>query len=349
MPSFFYHIGFELYPTPPADVKANRSTQSFETSIYLPPPTTDIFTSPLPAHRISSWSEPSSKSRNHRRSNTVSSASQTGIASRTRPSFTDQRPALISATSAGDIKRRPVPDVPAPLADQSKKSSSTSNDWRFDRLSIQSIDMEVQDETSDDAMQRGLQSGQVAHKTASSRGMATRGIFVPSDPKNTEIGWGVVHLYRDAKETPALDDDSSLSNASESTPAAEGSQGQKLNEDDCTTLCILAVPSYMTPSDLLGFVGEKTREDVSHFRLIRTARANKYMVLMKFHEAKKAKLWRKEWNGKHFNSMEVCFNFYAAFGFADIESSPRIAMSSSSNPWSSHPQTRSMVHQASQQ
>jgi BRCA1-associated protein len=61
----------------------------------------------------------------------------------------------------------------------------------------------------------------------------------------------------------------------------------------------------MTPSDFLGFMGEQTREEVSHFRLIRTSRANKYMVLMKFREAERARAWRKEWDGKAFNSMEV--------------------------------------------
>lgn len=131
------------------------------------------------------------------------------------------------------------------------------------------------------------------HPAASSGGLATKGKFVPLSPKDTELGWGVVHLYRDGQETPGLHDD------------AEGADVE-FNEEDCTTLCILAVPSYMTPSDLLGFVGEQTREHVSHFRLIRTARANKYMVLIKFWDAKLARAWRKEWNGKPFNSMEVC-------------------------------------------
>ncbi|KAJ5784205.1 uncharacterized protein N7503_009417 [Penicillium pulvis] len=74
--------------------------------------------------------------------------------------------------------------------------------------------------------------------------------------------------------------------------------------DDCRTLCILAVPSYLSPSDFLGFVGEKMLDDVSHFRMIRTPRANRYMVLMKFRDGRKAIEWQKEWNGKVFNSME---------------------------------------------
>ena len=87
-------------------------------------------------------------------------------------------------------------------------------------------------------------------------------------------------------------------------PVTASSSAQSV-EDDCTTLCILAVPSYLSPSDFLGFVGEKTMDDVSHFRMIRTPRANRYMVLMKFRGGRKAMEWQKEWNGKVFNSMEV--------------------------------------------
>lgn len=147
---------------------------------------------------------------------------------------------------------------------------------------------------------------------ATSGGLATKGEFVPSDPKHTEVGWGVVHLFRDGDETPGLYDE------------VDGAYGPFV--EDCTTLCILAVPSYMTPSDFLGFVGEQTREDVSHFRLIRTSRANKYMVLMKFREASRARAWKKEWNGKTFNSMEPEYChvvFVKSVNFQDGDSSTR--------------------------
>lgn len=161
-------------------------------------------------------------------------------------------------------------------------------------MCIQSIDME------EGSRPRGKSLTQSTHAGTASGGPATRGKFIPSDPKNTDVGWGVVHLYRDVQETPGLYDETSSSAGSD----AEIEDPQPFNADDCTTLCILAVPSYMTPSDLLGFVGEQTREDVSHFRLIRTGRANKYMVLMKFRDPKTAKSWRNEWNGRPFNSME---------------------------------------------
>jgi BRCA1-associated protein len=143
-----------------------------------------------------------------------------------------------------------------------------------------------------------METNTVKHqsRTASAGGLATKGKFIPSDIKETDVGWGVVHLYREGQETPTLYDEVDAS-------------GTDFDEKDCTTLCILAVPSYMTPSDLLGFVGEHTREEVSHFRLIRTNRANKYMVLMKFWEATKARKWRKDWDGKAFNSMEVRESF----------------------------------------
>jgi BRCA1-associated protein len=128
-------------------------------------------------------------------------------------------------------------------------------------------------------------------------GVATRGVFVPSDPRNTDVGYGIVHLYRDVKETPGLYEDD--------VPTSSRTAVGSFDAETCSTLCILAVPSYMTPSDLLGYVGEKTREEVSHFRLIRTGRINKYMVLMKFRDARMAREWQKEWNGKPFNSMEV--------------------------------------------
>lgn len=125
-----------------------------------------------------------------------------------------------------------------------------------------------------------------------STGLHTKAAYVPSTSKATDVGWGVVHLYRDSQETAALGHN-------------YANDDNDFDPQQCTTLCILAVPSWMMPSDLLGFVGDQAREDVSHFRLIRTGRANKYMVLIKFRQAKKAREWQKLWNGKLFSAMEV--------------------------------------------
>jgi BRCA1-associated protein len=122
-------------------------------------------------------------------------------------------------------------------------------------------------------------------------------------------GWGIVHLYRDSEETSGLYKDSAYrssdlwSDGLRNPPSAKPHPPPR--DEECTTLCILAVPSYMTPSDFLSWVGEGTRNEVSHFRMVRTSRANRYMVLMKFKNGKRAREWQYEWNGKVFNSMEV--------------------------------------------
>jgi BRCA1-associated protein len=176
-------------------------------------------------------------------------------------------------------------------------NKEAAKDWRYDSVLIQSIDMGPQDaERANLVLGKSIEQGTATRATG---GLATKGKYVPLNPKSTEVGWGIVHLYRDGEETPGLYD--------EVKPVYEEqiSDAAAFDDDTCTTLCILAVPSYMTPSDLLGFLGEQTREDVSHFRLIRSGKSNKYMVLMKFREADNARRWRKEWNGKLFNSMDV--------------------------------------------
>ena len=163
-------------------------------------------------------------------------------------------------------------------------------------------------------------------------GLRTKGRYVPLDQKTSDSVFGIVHLYRDSQETPFLagnDDDYPTYLKGSAAAARPGDQDAAVGKhargknsgdlkafpfpvtassssglDECTTLCILAVPSYLSPSDFLGFVGEKTLDDVSHFRMIRTPRANRYMVLLKFRSGKKAVEWQKDWNGKVFNSME---------------------------------------------
>lgn len=179
-------------------------------------------------------------------------------------------------------------------------------------------------------------SGQQASKSIGKSvigGFATKGKYVPLDLQLSDSVWGIVHLYREATPSPSLytsatdeDDDPSYLKGdalSRHHGLAGGSGGGEnglkkqygsadvvgedvgpVATDDCSILCILAVPSYLGPSDFLGFVGEQTHEWVSHFRMIRTARANRYMVLMKFRSARRAKEWQKDWNGKVFNSME---------------------------------------------
>ena len=182
------------------------------------------------------------------------------------------------------------------------------HDWRYDRIAVQSIDMApvagLEKHGSKEELHGHMNNGMGAGPS----GLATKGRYEPLDLEQEDMGWGIVRLYRDAEETPGLYDDLSLSKSSRggrSSPRKHDASEPVFRDEDCTTLCILAVPSYLTPSDFLGFVGEKTRDEVSHFRMIRTERGNRYMVLMKFRSGKKAREWRKAWNGKAFDGMEV--------------------------------------------
>ncbi|OCL02731.1 hypothetical protein AOQ84DRAFT_443171 [Glonium stellatum] len=298
MPSYFFHLAFELYPSP--GDPSQPSLPPYLQTVYTPPPGTDIFTSELPIHKISSWGSPPASKKTHKRSKTaVSSTDRPVLPTSELQSPVQRRLSHLNGSSSGDHRESPVPLVKVGVA-STPSQHPASKDWRFGTVSIQSIDM-IPSSTEERARNRGKSLSHPPHVGTSSGGLATKGKFVPSDPKNTEVGCGVVHLYRDGQETPGLYDDATSSRDLDDERATAD---KGFNEEDCTTLCILAVPSYMTPSDLLGYVGEQTREDVSHFRLIRTGRTNKYMVLMKFREASKAREWRKEWNGKLFNSME---------------------------------------------
>lgn len=235
-------------------------------------------------------------------------------------------------TPTADIQTSPNYPYPITNAEQ------VATDKRLDRLSFECIDMvpDPQRASQQKSSGGGSHSNQIAKGIGTSviGGLATKGRYVPLDQKISDSAWGIVHLYRETEESPALcdgDHDPSflkgsaiartskinapgtrtqfgsrdVSGVSTYSASSTSSSSGVAGPEDCTTLCILAVPSYLSPADFLGLVGEDTRDEVSHFRMIRTARANRYMVLMKFRSGKKAKEWQKDWNGKVFNSMEV--------------------------------------------
>ena len=232
-------------------------------------------------------------------------------------------------------------------SDSSKPSASLpSRDWRYDLISSQTISM-----TSASARSKldskAVELGNITNgMNDGPRGLATKARFEPAGPQDKKLGWGVVRLYRDAQETPGLYDEplppphGKHARASRQAAAQSRTDHERFRDEECTTLCILAVPSYLTPSDFLGFVGEKTRDEVSHFRMIRTEKSNRYMVLMRFRSGKKAREWRRVWNGKGFDGMEVCtspfiFSYTHVYGSSHTKAqmlsfitSQRTAMSS---------------------
>lgn len=283
MPSYFFHLKLELYSQPAASNR-RKLDPAPTTTPYLPPPGSSIFKHPLPAHKTSKWSSYSfNKAPRPDTPNTPTSSERSNSPRQIPPSeFTESHgDALLLPERT--LNRQSVPKSPA-LRPAKPSNEAAARDWRYGAVSVESIDMEVQ------------------KKSGGGAGLHTKAVFLPGDPKTTEVGWGVVHLYRDSEESAVLDGEGGASGRKSLDGGRDGGAG--FDTEDCTTLCILAVPSWMMPSDLLGFVGDQAREDVSHFRLIRTGRANKYMVLMKFRSPKRAREWQKAYNGRLFSAAE---------------------------------------------
>ncbi|KAL8710710.1 MAG: hypothetical protein Q9220_004728 [cf. Caloplaca sp. 1 TL-2023] len=194
----------------------------------------------------------------------------------------------------------------SPLGTNKLLTGGIPTDWRYNKIAFQTVEM-TPTSTRKKEGGHGENKSHVARSiTAGYGGLATKGRFEPMAHDEIEAGWGLIRLFRDAKETPGLYDETvpNRTQGGRGFPRDRGDDRHHIQDEDCTTLCILAVPSYLTPSDFLGFVGERTRDEVSHFRMIRTEKGNRYMVLMKFRDGKKARAWRKEWNGKSFDSLE---------------------------------------------
>ncbi|KAI9889981.1 MAG: hypothetical protein M1814_004599 [Vezdaea aestivalis] len=325
MPSFFFHLKLELFA---------GSAYQGPLHSFLPSPGADIFTASLPYHSPSTHSDTDSTyspgpSKDHLPAKPHSTP---GHINPSDASLEEANGPFSAAISHRSILKS-IPQDP-----------DTARDYRFERVTIESINMEPSPVAAPDDKTRAGSSSSGAHLP--SEGMTFKPKHTPSKVKTTEVGYGIVRLYRDAEETIGLYDD-----AGERPPAPGGSdmtasairvkaaKSPGWREEDCKTLGILAVPSYLTPSDFLGWIGEKTREDVSHIRMIKTGRINRYMVLVKFRQAKKAREWRKEWNGKVFNSTEpeTCMVvFIKSVRFETPDSDPSQFPENTNDPFTSN-------------
>lgn len=128
-------------------------------------------------------------------------------------------------------------------------------------------------------------------------GTDTKAKFVPLETKNTELGWGIVHFYRDGEETQSMDRRNQTDDGKEET-----------QDDDYTTLCIPAVPASMSPDDFVDFLGQEWLGHVSHCRMVLTSNMNRNLVLLKFRDSQRAKEWRRAYDGTLFSpaQSQIC-------------------------------------------
>ncbi|PQE16896.1 zn-finger in ubiquitin-hydrolase protein [Rutstroemia sp. NJR-2017a BBW] len=284
MPSYFYHLKFELYPLPSTD-PASISKEDTEREIWLPSEKANIFgsnkgTTEWPRHRAISWNSGRRKG-GDQSSSAASTEQNKGTGEDDIQLGGGVNGAAVGGALSGRVEghTRHVsrsstkdPEVILPsleLLGQTRNLHIARKDWRFGRVRIESLDMDGSGQIA-----RGLGGANAA--SAMNAGLAAGGRVTKA--RNTEVGWGVVHLYREGEETPGL-------------------LGVEVYNSETAA-------SYLTPRDFLGFVGEKTREEVSHFRMVMTGRMNRYLVLMKFRDGNVARKWRAAWDGKVFNTME---------------------------------------------
>lgn len=298
MPSYFYHLSFELYPTPNPTEQLARDGPT-PSDLWLPPTGIDIFENlPSHPHREKAYFSRETTKPPHTTAQQPpaggKSTSEVIDCGSSRKPLQDQHRNVEYLSERTERNKSPTqPPSSAAICPQ-----TAVRDWRFGRVSIESFDFEREEgagmtgdaENPNAAAFAALELG----PTLGGDGSSTRAECVSLPTKNTEVGWGVVHFYRgEEMPLPGLD------------PSSAAGRENGLNEDGCTTLCIPAVPSFILPSEFLGFVGEKWRGDVTHFRMVMTSRMSRYLVLLKFRDSQKAKEWRKEFNGKVFNSMVV--------------------------------------------
>ncbi|KAG6330981.1 hypothetical protein ID866_8111 [Astraeus odoratus] len=125
------------------------------------------------------------------------------------------------------------------------------------------------------------------------RGPVTANFVPRTKSGSTNLPEGVVHLYRDC-ELP--------SNTVTAAAAPSVSESEVVPEDG-TTLGVLAVPAWMTPSDFLAFVAPAA-EGMAHLRLVRDSMPNRSIAMIRFHRPEEANEFAEAYNGKPFNSMD---------------------------------------------
>ncbi|KAI2636706.1 Zn-finger in ubiquitin-hydrolase [Xylaria nigripes] len=301
MPSYFYHLKFELYRDPPAGSRIDSNSRaSRDSQVWSPAKDSNIFDnlpSQTPDHSASSSNSPqASQTQPWEIATTSLPIARNSVidCGALRPvEFHEDRGIAIPSEA---LQRRRTSSFPLPQPSAAINPRTAVRDWRFGRISVASIDFD--DYITDDTMPETPVTTSAAATVGPSMGTtgkAAKGTYIQlMVAKDTNLGWGIVHLYREGKET------SDLHLATQEVLQAEKSQAQP----DYTTVCIPAVPSYLSPSDFLGFIGDKWREHVSHYRMVMTGRMNRYMVLMKFRDSKQARIFGREFDGKVFNLVE---------------------------------------------
>ncbi|KAJ6496777.1 hypothetical protein DFH09DRAFT_1204991 [Mycena vulgaris] len=176
--------------------------------------------------------------------------------------------------SPGSVFVKLPAQKPKPTARRNSLYNPRNKDYRFGPIRLDWVDFQMSD------------------KTAYSAGKARehgRAIFIPTEGMksgSTNLPEGTVHLFREGATTPSEDLNATPSSGPSESPESDG-----------VMLGVLAVPSWMAPSDFLAFVAPAA-EGITHLRIIRDSVPNRSI------SPGHASEFAEAYNGKPFNSME---------------------------------------------
>ncbi|CAE7211378.1 unnamed protein product, partial [Rhizoctonia solani] len=94
---------------------------------------------------------------------------------------------------------------------------------------------------------------------------------------------------------------------------------EEFSHKDGTVLAILAVPSYIGPSDLLAWTSPAA-EGIQHLRIVHDNQPNRSMAIIKFRSKADANLFQETYNGRQFTPMEpeTCHVVRVLSNFGDV-------------------------------
>jgi len=173
--------------------------------------------------------------------------------------------------------------TPKPTARRSATFNSRNKDYRFGPIRLDWVDFEMSEKTAGKAREYGREPAAAT--------------FIPSEGMesgSTNLPEGTVHLFREGSTTSSEDHPKASSSSVKSDSPEFGG----------VMLGVLAVPSWMAPSDFLAFVAPAA-EGITHLRIIRDSVPNRSIVVIKFSDPDHASEFAEAYNGKPFNSMEV--------------------------------------------
>ncbi|KAH6915849.1 BRCA1-associated protein [Coprinopsis sp. MPI-PUGE-AT-0042] len=207
----------------------------------------------------------------------------------------------------------------SPVERKKPLQGTHSEDYRTGPIHIDWMDFEQTVSTS----------SAVVRERTSGKGPA-EGVFVPVNRHkagSTNLPEGIIHIFRETENRPSLEE---LEATSETLalPAADED-----HSEDGVMLAVLAVPSWMTPSDFLTFVGPVS-DDLAHLRIVRDYAPNRSIAILKFSSVAVASDFIAEYNGKPFNSMEpeICHIVHVLSVVVDVEDAVSQSMPISGSP-----------------